>query len=98
MLDFKTLWPIQAMAASLLFKHKRLMLALPRQEGGKTELGIRLSHDITRRPFASSCLTLAKDYPSLVKMTREKFMRLFPRDEFTVNTKMVYLKKFPTSV
>lgn len=86
------------MAASLFFKHKRLMLMLPRQYGGKTELGVRLMRNMTQMPFTSSCLCLAKDHPSLKKMTREKFKRLFDEKDFSVNTESVYLKKFPTSI
>lgn len=88
--------PPQALAASLFFKHRRLLLTLPRQEG-KTELGVRLLHDITRRDFTSSSLFLAKDKKSGKKATREKFMRIFPKDDFTVNAEIVYKKSFPTS-
>lgn len=84
------------MAAALFFKHRRLLLSLPRQEG-KTELGIRLLHDITKRPYTSASLFLAKDKRSGKKATREKFMRLFSKDRFEVNTEQVYLKKCPTS-
>lgn len=97
MLDLASLRPLQAMAASMLFKHRRLLLCLPRQYGGKTELGVRLLEDITRRPFTSSSLFLAKDAPSGRKATREKFMRLFDERIFEVNTSLVYLKSHPTS-
>lgn len=80
----------------MFFKYRRLLVALPRQEG-KTELGVRLLHDITERPFTSSSLFLAKDKKSGKRATREKFMRLFPKDRFAVNTENVYLKKHPTS-
>lgn len=97
MLNFKDLKPVQCMAASLFFRKKRILLALPRQEG-KTELGVRLLHDITSRPFTSSSLFLAKDQPSGKKATREKFLRLFDNKIFSVNTEQVYLKSHPTSV
>lgn len=80
----------------MFFREKRLLLALPRQEG-KTELGVRLLHDITARPFATSSLFLAKDKKSGKKATREKFMRIFDKSKFSVNTENVYLKEFPTS-
>lgn len=92
----RELYPPQALAASLFFKHRRLLLNLPRQEG-KTELGVRLLHDLTRRPFTSSSLFLAKDKKSGKKATREKFMRIFDAREFSVNTELVYLKRHPTS-
>lgn len=97
-IDLTTLRPVQALAASVFFKQKRLLLSLPRQYGGKTELGVRLLHDITRRPFTSSSLFLAKDKKSGKKATREKFERIFSKDEFMVNTENVYLKAHPTSI
>lgn len=83
--------------ASLFFRHKRLLVSLPRQEG-KTELGVRFLHDITARPFTSSSLFLSKDIPSGKKATREKFMRLFDQKKFVVNTEQVFLKKHKTSI
>jgi hypothetical protein len=93
---WEELKPLQTLAAAQFFKHKRLLLALPRQEG-KTELGVRLLRDVTARDFTSSSLFLAKDRKAGKKATREKFMRLFPSKEFCVNTEQVYLKKHPTS-
>lgn len=90
--------PIQAMAANLFFKHRKLLLCLPRQYGGKTELGVRLLHDITRRPFTSSSLFLAKSKAAGKKATREKFIRIFDEKDFEVNTEQVYLKKHQTSI
>ena len=72
------------------------MLCIPRQEG-KTELGVRLAHDLTSRPFTSSSLFLAKSHSSAKKMAREKFLRIFEKDKFAVNTELVYLKSCPTS-
>lgn len=85
------------MAAAMLFKHRRLALCLPRQKGGKTELGVRLSHSLTSMPTTSSSLFLAKSRPAAKKAVREKFLRLFNQKQFSVNTEMVYLKKHPTS-
>lgn len=97
MLDFKTLRPLQAMAAAMLLQHKRLMFAAPRQFGGKTELGVRLHHDLAIRPYTSSSLFIAKDHPSAKKAAREKFMRLFDPKLFAINTELIYLKKHKTS-
>lgn len=74
-----------------------MLISLPRQEG-KTELGVRILHDITSRPFTSSSLFLAKDKKSGKKATREKFIRIFDKDKFSVNTENVYLKNYPSSV
>ncbi len=86
------------MAAALFFKHRRLMLVLPRQYGGKTELGCRLGIDIVGRPGTKSALFLAKDHPSAKKATREKFLRLADPKTYAVNTQQVYAKKNKTSV
>lgn len=96
-LDLGSLRPLQALAASILFQRRRLLLILPRQLGGKTELGVRLIHDITRRPFASSSLFLAKDAKSAKAASREKFLRIFGDRDFAVNTELVYRKGFETS-
>lgn len=96
-LDLHALRPLQALAASILFQKRRLLLILPRQLGGKTELGVRLIHDITRRPFPSSSLFLAKDAKSAKAASREKFLRIFDDQEFAVNTELVYKKDLPTS-
>ena len=85
------------MAAAQLFKHKRLALCLPRQKGGKTELGVRLAHDLTIRPHTSSALFLAKSHRAAKKAVREKYLRLFDPKIFSVNNEIVYLKKYPTS-
>lgn len=98
MLEFEKLRPLQAMAANLFFKHKKLLLSLPRQYGGKTELGVRLLHDITNRPFTSSSLFLAKSKNAAKKATREKFMRIFDEKKFSINTEQVYLREHPTSI
>jgi phage terminase large subunit len=85
------------MAAALFFKHRRLILVLSRQYGGKTELGCRLGIDITGRPDTKSSLFLAKDHPSAKKATREKFLRLADPKKFRVNTQQIVSKKCETS-
>ncbi len=85
------------MAAALFFKYRRLLLVLPRQYGGKTELGCRLGVDLVSRASTTSGLFLAKDHPSAKKATREKFIRLAPPETYSVNTQQIYLKKHKTS-
>lgn len=97
MLVWHQLRPLQAMAAALFFKHRRLIVIGPRQYFGKTELGCRLDIDLVSRPTTKSALFLAKDHPSAKKATREKFLRLADPTRFSVNTQQVYLKKHPTS-
>jgi hypothetical protein len=89
--------PLQAMAAALFFKHRRLIVVGPRQYFGKTELGCRLDVDFVSRPTTKSGLFLAKDHPSAKKATREKFLRLADPSRFSVNTQQIYLKKHKTS-
>jgi hypothetical protein len=98
MLELRELRPLQALAASVLFRERRLLLSLPRQYGGKTELGVRIAHDLLRRPFTKSALFLAKDKRSGKKATREKYERLFDRRLFDVNTDLVKLKACPPGV
>lgn len=93
----KELRPIQALAASLFFKHKKLLLSLPRQYGGKTELGVRIAHDLTSRSFTSSCMFVAKNAAARRKATREKFLRIFDPKIFSINTEIIFHKRFPTS-
>lgn len=92
-----TMRPLQAMATAALFKHKRVMLVLPRQYGGKTETGVRLLRDLTGRPFSKTSIFLAKDKKSARRATREKFIRLFEKELFAVNSENFYLKAYPTS-
>lgn len=98
MLELKDLRPLQALAAAVLFRERRLLLSLPRQYGGKTELGVRVAHDLLRRPFNKSALFLAKDKKSGKKATREKYERIFDKKIFDVNTESVKLKKCPPGV
>lgn len=86
------------MAAALFFKHRRLMLVLPRQFGGKTELSCRLAVDLISRPSTKSAMFLAKDRKSAKRATREKFIRLCDKSLFEVNTEQIYLKKNRSSV
>lgn len=97
MLEWSELRPLQALAASMFFKYKKLLLCLPRQWGGKTELGVRLLEDITSRPFTSSALFLAKNHKAQKKATREKFKRIFDSEVFQVNTEFIFNKAVPTS-
>lgn len=89
--------PLQALAASLLFKHRRLLLVLPRQWGGKTELGCRVGVEYISVAESRSGLFVAKDRGSAKKATREKFDRLCPRAKFAVNTEQIYNKAHKTA-
>lgn len=97
MLSFATLRPIQAMAAAMFFKHRKLLLVLPRQFGGKTELGVRIGHDMLLSTNGISALFVAKSTSARRKATREKFIRVYEKELFSVNTEIVYHKKRPTN-
>lgn len=91
-LDPQSLKPLQSMIAGVFLREKRIMLMLPRQEG-KTEFGVRVTRSVLHNPVSRNCLFLAKDKPSLKRMSAEKFQRLFPKEQFEVNTAQVYNKK-----
>lgn len=96
MLDFSNLKPLQCLVASFFFRHKKILLMLPRQEG-KTELGVRIAEDLTRRPTPSASLFLAKDYKSQKRMAKEKIDRIFDGKKFRINTEGVRLIECPQS-
>lgn len=96
MIDFQTLKPVQCLAASVFFKKRRLLLCLPRQEG-KTELGVRLVHNLISTPTTRQALFLAKSHPAAKKAVREKHLRIFDPKLFAVNTELVYNRKHPTA-
>lgn len=85
------------MAASLLLRHRKLLLCLPRQFGGKTEFGCRAAHDLLSNVDGISALFLAKSAPARKKATREKFMRIFEPETFSVNTEIIYHKRKPAN-
>lgn len=85
------------MAAAMFFKHRKLMLVLPRQFGGKTELGVRLGHDMLLNTRGISAIFIAKSTSARRKATREKFIRVYEKEIFSVNTELVYHKKRPTN-
>lgn len=86
------------MAAAMIFKHRRLMLVLPRQYGGKTELGVRLGEDLMSQPVPSTSLFLAKDHKSGKRATREKHLRVFGTERFSVNSDRIVKRADPRTV
>lgn len=96
MLTIAELRPVQALLASLLLKHRHLMVMLPRQEG-KTELGIRVMRDILLQPTTMQGLFLAKSHESVKRMTREKFMRIYEDGKFNVNSAQIVAKHLETN-
>ncbi len=74
------------------------MLVLPRQYGGKTELGVRLGHDLMLQARPSTSMFLAKDFKSGKRATREKHLRVFGTDSFSVNSDRIVKKSDPRTV
>lgn len=98
MLDLTQLRPLQAMAANIFFQHKRLLLSLPRQFGGKTEIGVRLTRDLLASSDPRQAIFLAKDKKSAKRAVREKHIRIFDTKEFKVNTELVQNRSTPSAV
>ncbi len=82
----------------MLFRHRRLLLVLPRQFGGKTELGVRLLHSCLSEPDPTTGLFVAKDTKSARRATREKFLRVFDQRDFSINTDRIIKKANPRAV
>lgn len=95
MLNLAELLPTQAMTASMLMKHRRLMVMGPRQFFGKTEIGVRLGEDCLSSMDAATGLFLAKDTKSARRATREKFLRIYDGERFNVNTDRIVKKSNP---
>lgn len=98
MLNFNTLKPLQCLVAGMFFRHKHILLMLPRQEG-KTELGVRLMHNLVSEPKATrQGLFLAKSKEAGKKATREKMSRIFADSDFQVNTIQIVNKRNPNAI
>jgi hypothetical protein len=96
-MDLSGLYPIQAMVASALLKHRRLLLMIPRQEG-KTEIGVRITRSMLDTTQTRHTLFLAKSRKSAQKASREKFQRLFEPNLFKVNTETIINKQNPKAI
>lgn len=98
MLDLRSLKPLQSLIANQFFKAQHLMVMLPRQEG-KTELGVRLMHNLISDPTNTrQGLFLAKSKEAAKKATREKIARIFDDSQFRVNTIQIINKANPNAI
>jgi len=61
---------------------------MPRQVG-KTHFGVWCIREFMRQNSNCQTMFLAKDFPSIKRNTQEKFMKLFPDDEFNITTQGV---------
>lgn len=96
-MNLKEIYPIQALVVSQLLRKRRLLLMLPRQEG-KTEIGIRIIHDMLSTDNTVQALFLAKSKTAAKKASREKFNRIFPKEFWRVNTQNVINRKNPNAI
>jgi hypothetical protein len=96
MIEPWNLRPIQSLVASMFFEHRHVMLMLPRQEG-KTELGVRLLHNLIDGKATRQAIFLTKSREAAKKMTREKFKRVFDERKFQVNTEIIFNRKNESS-
>ena len=94
-MNLKGLLPTQALAAAMLFKHRRLMLMGPRQFFGKTEIGVRLGESLLSNSPVAMALFLAKDTKSARRATREKFLRIYDSGRYNVNTDRIVKRSNP---
>lgn len=81
---FLELNAVQIALLKVLSKQRLVKCMLPRQVG-KTHFGVWCIREIMRQNTNAQCGFFAKDFPSLLRATREKFIKLFPQDEFKVS-------------
>lgn len=82
---FAELNAVQLAVLRAIQVYKLLALMLPRQVG-KTHLGIWMIREVMRQDTNAQTMFLAKDFPSIKRNTQEKFLKLFPGEEFNVTT------------
>lgn len=83
---FRELNAVQLAALQAMYhKHKLLAVMMPRQVG-KTHFGIWCIRELMRQNTNAQCIFLAKDFPSITRNTQDKFLKLFPPQEFSVTT------------
>jgi len=79
---------VQLAALHRLLRVKLFACMMPRQVG-KTHLGIWMIRQVMRQDTNAMSMFLAKDYPSIQRNTQDKFLKLFPGEEFNVNSRGV---------
>lgn len=83
---FRELNSVQlSVLATMMRGSKLVALMLPRQVG-KTHLVVWVLRELMRQSNNTQTLFLAKDFPSITRNTQDKFLKLFPSDEFSVTT------------
>ena len=81
---FTELNAIQISLLQVIRKQRLVACMLPRQVG-KTHFGVWLIREVMRQNTNAQAAFFAKDFPSLVRASREKFIKLFPEEEFKVS-------------
>lgn len=85
---FRELNAVQLAVLRIMLRVKLVGLMLPRQVG-KTHFGVWCIREIMRQNSNAQTMFLAKDFPSIKRNTQEKFLKLFPEEEFNVTTQGV---------
>lgn len=86
---FRELNPCQlSVLAAMRQKQKLIAVMMPRQVG-KTHFGIWAIRELMRQNTNAQAIFLAKDFPSITRNTQDKFLKLFPSEEFSVTTQGV---------
>lgn len=81
---FQELNPVQLAVLQAVALEKLVALMLPRQVG-KTHLGVWIIREVLRQNTNAQTIFLAKDFPSVVRASKDKFLKLFPEEEFRVS-------------
>jgi hypothetical protein len=81
---FLELNAVQLATLQVIRKNRLLALMLPRQVG-KTHFAVWLIREVMRQNSNAQCGFFAKDFPSVTRVSREKFIKLFPADEFHIS-------------
>lgn len=75
----------QLVTVKMLAKHKLVAIMMPRQVG-KTHVNVWMVREVMRQNSNAQCAFLMKDYPSIMRATREKFAKLFDPNEFKISS------------
>lgn len=81
---FRELNSVQLSVLKTLSKHKKVALMLPRQIG-KTHFGIWCLREVLAQDSNAQSIFLAKDFPSVQRATKDKFLKLFDPGQFKVS-------------
>jgi hypothetical protein len=94
---FLELNAVQISVLQIIRKQRLLALMLPRQVG-KTHFAVWLIREVMRQNSNAQTAFFAKDFPSVTRVSREKFIKLFPAEEFHISVMNGISHHNPTQV